>query len=125
MTFAARVIGVVGALYGASAVALSAYASHGLAAHLTPALLQRTWLAIVMLIAHALLLVAIAALARAGAGLLLLLAAGAIALGSALFCGSLLGSAVFGWSGALAPAGGTMMIVGWMLLAVWFAGAKR
>lgn len=124
MAFAVRALGFLGATYGASAVALSAYASHGLAARVPPAALQRAWTAIAFLFVHALLLVAIATLARVSAALLLTLSGFAAALGTLLFCGSVLVSVLFGWSSAAAPAGGMLLIVAWLLLAVWFVGAR-
>ena len=106
----------LGALSGLIAVALSAYAAHGLRAldagpreAIASALTMQSW--------HALALLATALWAPRG-GVLAQAAAACFALGSLLFCGAV-------WWGALsppapprvAPFGGLVLMAGWALLA--------
>lgn len=122
----ARFAGIVGALFGLAATALAAIGSHALAPGLGPDDLRRLVLGIGFLFVHALLLVAIGALARHGGhGLLLAAAALLVAVGTLLFSGSLLGRVLFGWPTALAPYGGFGLMAGWLALALWFGGARR
>ncbi len=102
-----------GALLAAAAVALSAYAAHGVA---DPAAQSRLQTAAFYAFGHGAVLAALGAslaerwLGMAGSALLLL--------GTLLFSGSLVGGVLAGWSTALAPVGGTMLILGWLVLAV-------
>ena len=103
---------ITGALAGVScalAVALGAYASHGTEGR------AQQWLqtASLYLLLHGLALLVLAPTTqrRIGQGGL-----GLLALGMLLFCGSLIGAAVFGWSTRLAPFGGSALIFGWLLL---------
>ena len=111
-----RAIGAAGALLGCAAVALAAAASHALAARLDADDMRRVWIAAGIGLAHAPVLVAIA-LANRG-GRVLLAAASAILLGALLFCGSLVGRALLGAPSTLAPAGGVLLMLGWLALAV-------
>jgi uncharacterized membrane protein YgdD (TMEM256/DUF423 family) len=123
---AVRFAGAFGALFALAATALAAIGSHALAPGFEAEDLRRFVIAVGMLYAHALGLLAIAAVLRAGAtGLLPAIAAGALVLGTLLFCGSLLGRVLWQWSTLLAPFGGVSMMAGWLLLAVWFLGARR
>ncbi|GAB6197382.1 DUF423 domain-containing protein [Lysobacter xanthus] len=106
----ARWPGVAGGLAGGAGVALSAYAAHAAAGD------AQRWLftTAAMAIAHGLLLVAyvphgrrIGALARI-----------AILLGLVLFSGTLVAAHAWGWSTRLAPAGGSLLIAGWLLVAL-------
>ena len=109
----------IGALLGALAVILGAFAAHGLKARLEPAALEifRTGAYYQMVHAIALLLTGLLALCRhaprtpAAAWLFLL--------GIALFCGSLylLALTGIGWLGMITPLGGVSFIAGWLLLA--------
>jgi uncharacterized membrane protein YgdD (TMEM256/DUF423 family) len=102
----------LGCLLAASAIGLSAYASHGVADALAQSRLQTAaWYAF----GHGAVLATLGQaserwLSRAGLGLLLL--------GTVLFSGSLVGGVLAGWSTRLAPVGGTTLMIGWLLLAV-------
>lgn len=105
-----RAVGFFGGLGCASAVGLSAYASHGAEG----ADAQRAALAAAFLFGHglALLLLAPSAASRLRlSGLLVLV------LGVALFCGSLLGAVFFDAPTVLAPTGGLLLMLGWLLVA--------
>ena len=115
---------VVAALSGAVAVALGAFAAHGLDLSTTAGAKARDWLQTGSHYAmiHALAMIGVAVLARTG------LAAGSFAttaqvlftVGCVLFPGALYLMA-FGaprWLGAIAPIGGTAFILGWLSLAV-------
>ena len=109
----------LGALMGALAVAAAAYAAH---APVDPARAKALASAVQMQGWHALALVAVGLLGTAGGwpGHL----AGALFLaGTALFCGAVYIPLFGGPSlGMTAPVGGTMLIIGWLALAV---GALR
>ena len=98
-----------GALCAAMAVALAAYAAH--ASGGGQGLLQT---AAAMLFGHG---VALAALARGPSGRLRRAALAALLAGSLLFSGSLVLHAVAQIRPHFAPAGGLLMIGGWLLLA--------
>ena len=106
------VLAFLGCLLAAAAIALSAYAAHASADLAAQSRLQTAaWFAF----GHGAVLAALGAaserlLSKAGLGLLLL--------GTLLFSGSLVGGAMAGWSTALAPIGGTALMLGWLLLAV-------
>jgi uncharacterized membrane protein YgdD (TMEM256/DUF423 family) len=108
----ARAFAAFGALCCAAAIALSAWALHGVDGH------ARVQPAIAAAIAfgHGLALVAIAARASLPATL----ARAGFALGIALFAGSLVGAVAFGWPTAAAPAGGMVLMAAWAILAVDF-----
>ncbi|WP_431283268.1 DUF423 domain-containing protein [Humitalea sp. 24SJ18S-53] len=114
----ARIWLVLGSLAGFLAVALSAYAAHGLAARpdaarlaVANALDMQGW--------HALALLAVGLLADRRTGLVVHLAGGAFAIGLVLFCGAVWWGALVGVSlGPVAPIGGTLLMVGWLLLAL-------
>lgn len=119
----ARAFGSAGALFGTVAFGLSAWVAHGAA--LAAANERRAAIAIAVVALHALALLVLAALAQLRRGLLLALAGGGFAVGASCFGGSLLAAALFGWRPLLAPVGGITLIVSWLLLAAWFAGAQR
>ncbi len=112
-----RAVAAVAALYCSIAIGLGAYAAHG-AAEASAIRLERASL---YLILHGIAVTALAVsrppslLNRSVCGLLLL--------GTALFSGSLTGSALAGWPTAAAPLGGIMLIGGWLLAA--FAMLRR
>ena len=93
------------------AIALSAYAAHAAVAPL-----QQRWLLQSALFAfvHG---VALAALARQTPRWLGRVALGMMLLGVLLFCGSLTAGAVLDTSTRLAPTGGSLMILAWLLFA--------
>ncbi|MFH5926762.1 DUF423 domain-containing protein [Roseomonas xinghualingensis] len=106
-----------GSLAGLLAVALSAYAAHGLtldparARMIDNALTQQGW--------HALALIAVGILAGRWGGWVVNGAGAAFLLGMILFCGAVWTVAITGRSlGSIAPAGGMLMMLGWLLLAV-------
>jgi uncharacterized membrane protein YgdD (TMEM256/DUF423 family) len=106
-----------GALAGALAVILSAWLAHGAPARLDAARLAMAQNAATMLGWHALALIATGLWAERRAGRLLPhLAGGAFALGLLLFCGGVLGAVAGMRLGPVAPAGGLLLIAGWLLL---------
>ena len=106
-----------GALAGATAVALSAWLAHGAPARLDAARLGMAQNAATMLGWHALALLATGLWAeRRPEGRLPHLAGGAFALGLLLFCGGVLGAVAGARLGPVAPAGGMLLIGGWLLL---------
>jgi len=115
---------VFAGLHGAVAVALGAYAAHGMGGAFDAAAVGWVETGTRYELAHAAALAAVAALLR-GSGhgpghRALVLAAWAFALGALLFAGSLYGLAFTGRStfGAIAPFGGGAMILGWIALLV-------
>jgi uncharacterized membrane protein YgdD (TMEM256/DUF423 family) len=105
-----------GALAGAAAVALSAWLAHGAPARLDAARLGMAQSAATMLGWHALALLAVGLWAERRASRWPHLAGGAFVLGLLLFCGGVLGAAAGVRLGPIAPAGGTLLIAGWLLL---------
>lgn len=106
-----------GALAGFLAVALSAVAAHGLEA-LGPARLGMFRSGVQMQGWHALALLACGLWAPRG-GRLADLAGAAFLIGLLLFCGAVYVLALTNVSlGLLAPTGGTLMMIGWLLLGV-------
>lgn len=106
-----RALAAAGALCCAAAIGLGAYAAHGLALaernRIEPALLY--------LLVHGLALAVFAPRRREWRGDAALIA---WSLGILLFCGSLVLAVLAGTSTRLAPAGGMLLIVGWLLHAV-------
>lgn len=101
-----------GGLLAAAAVGLSAYASHGVGDGPAQSNLQT---AALFGFGHGLALAALGAgttrrMGKAALSLLLL--------GTLLFAGSLVAGAIVGTSTRLAPAGGIMLMLGWVLWAV-------
>ena len=106
-----------GALAGAVAVALSAWLAHGAPARLDAVRLGMAQNAATMLGWHALALLATGLWAERQTGQRLPhLAGGAFALGLLLFCGGVLGAVAGMRLGPVAPAGGLLLIGGWLLL---------
>jgi uncharacterized membrane protein YgdD (TMEM256/DUF423 family) len=108
---ASRWLAVCGALLASAAVALSAYASHGVAADVQPHL----QLAAVFAFGHG---VALAALARGPLRRLAWLALLALLAGTVLFAGALVVAQLYGLRARMAPFGGVLLIAGWLLYAV-------
>ncbi len=111
MTGLPRALAACGALACGASVALAAYASHGLDGDAA----RRAALAAALAFGHGLALVALAPAAR---GRLRLVALVALLAGLCLFSGTLLGNVLFAASTALAPAGGVLLMLGWLLLAI-------
>ncbi len=107
----------IGALFGGTAVAMAALEAHGPASRLDPAMLPVLRSAVQMQGWHALALLFTGFWGNRG-GLWVRWAAVAFAAGTLLFCGSLYALAFAGVRAALAPAGGTLLMLGWLLLAV-------
>jgi uncharacterized membrane protein YgdD (TMEM256/DUF423 family) len=109
-TVFSRSLAAIGALACGAAVALSAYASHGLegqAAH-------RVGLAALFAFGHglALLLLAPGATSRLRRAALCVLLTGLL-----LFAGSLVGAPLWLAPTTLAPAGGLLLMLGWLMIA--------
>jgi uncharacterized membrane protein YgdD (TMEM256/DUF423 family) len=105
----------LGALVGLLAVGMAAAAAHliadaGAAAIAGRAIEMQGW--------HALALLATGLWARRG-GVVAHLAGAAFALGTVLFCGAVYALALGGVHlGPMAPSGGTLLMLGWLLLGV-------
>ena len=119
-TMTYRVQATAGALLAALAVALSAWAAHGLPVGREQ---HNVLMACLYAFGHGALLRVLAARAgsrveQAGRWLLLF--------GVVLFSGSLVGNVLWAWPTAAAPAGGVAMIVGWLLLGIvpWLAAGR-
>ena len=107
----------LGALAGLLAVAMAALAAHGLDA-IGPVRLGMVRAGLQMQGWHALALLACGLWAPRG-GWLADAAGAAFVAGLVLFCGGVYGLALGGWPvGMLAPIGGTLLMAGWLLLAV-------
>lgn len=106
-----RLFAAFGAVACGLAVALGAYASHGLEGEAA----GRAGLAALFAFGHGL---ALQLLLRETSGRLRVLAAGAMLAGLLLFAGSLCGAVFLGWPTRLAPAGGLLLIVSWLMIAV-------
>ncbi|MGE0224248.1 MAG: DUF423 domain-containing protein [Acetobacteraceae bacterium] len=107
----------LGALAGLGAVAMSALGAHGLA-WMDPASLRMVHSAVQMQGWHALALLACGLWAPRG-GWLVHAAGSAFVAGMLLFCGAVYSLALGGISlGVVAPIGGTLIMVGWLLLAL-------
>ncbi len=106
-----RLLAAAGAIACGLAVALGAYASHGVEGQAQ----ARLGLAALFAFGHGL---ALAALAPRAAGRLALSALAALLAGMSLFAGSLALAVFVGTGTAAAPLGGVLMMVGWSLLAV-------
>lgn len=106
----------LGALAGLGAVALSAWAAHGLPQLLEPARLESVRNALTMQGWHALALLAAGFMAERG-GVFAHLAGAGFSLGILLFCGAVWYGALAGVSlGPLAPVGGMLLMGGWLAL---------
>ena len=111
----ARLWVAIGALAGLSAVAMAAMAAHGLDA-IGPARLGMLRNSLQMHGWHALALLACGLWAPRG-GVLADCAGAAFTAGLLVFCGSVYALALYGWPvGMLAPIGGVLLMLGWVLL---------
>ena len=109
-----RFLAAAGTLACGAAVGMGAYAMHS---GLTSQTHQRMGMAAVFLFAHGLSLAALAPgnrsrVQRAGLGVLFV--------GTVLFAGSLAFAAVLGTEPVLAPYGGSLLILGWLMMAAGF-----
>ena len=105
-----RVVAAIAALLCGLSVALGAYAAHAASAQDR----QRLALAAAFAFGHGLALLAL----RSRAGTLAIATRACFLAGVALFCGSLAGAALFASGTQLAPAGGTLLMLGWLLASV-------
>lgn len=117
-----RIFLAIASISGALGVAAGAFASHALKDRLTEKALSifETGARYQMYHALALLMVALL-LSRAEASQISIVAGGwAFVVGIAIFSGSLYALSLTGikWLGAIAPLGGTSLIIGWICLAV-------
>ena len=101
-----------GALLAAAAVALSAYAAHGMG---DPLLQSRLETAALHAFGHGVVLAVLGPASLNGFGRMALYV---LLLGVLLFSGSVAGGVLMGWPTTLAPAGGMAMIAGWLLFAL-------
>src|SRR5262249_33396053 len=125
MTRTAILLALAG-IYGATAVALGAWAAHGLEAAFGARATALVETAVRYQLWHALAMVGARALSRSARGdgapdgsVWLARAAQLFAAGVILFCGALYALAFGGprWLGMVAPVGGLAFIVGWLALA--------
>lgn len=114
----------LGGLFGAGAVGMAAAAAHALAG-LPPAALHIVESGVQMQGWHALALLGAGIWAERRGGLAHW-AAACFALGTVLFCGAVYAIGLAGVSlAAVAPAGGLLLIAGWLLLAASALRARR
>jgi uncharacterized membrane protein YgdD (TMEM256/DUF423 family) len=114
----------LGALAGLTAVAMAALAAHGLGG-LDPAALAMVRSGIEMQGWHALALLACGLWAPRG-GRLANWAGAAFAVGSVLFCGGVYAAGLgLGRLAITAPVGGTLLMIGWVLLGLSAVVAMR
>lgn len=106
-----RALIACGGLYASAGVALSAYAAHAADAGARGSLQSAALFALLHGVALAALPRQI--LRRAGWAALLMLA-----VGTALFSGTIVAAHAFGTPTRLAPFGGSMLILGWLLFAI-------
>ena len=110
-TFGSRVLTAVGAVLAAIAIALAAYAAHGAIGEAKVHL----QMAALIVVAHG---IALAALAPHATRLLARMALAAMLLGVLMFSGTLAAAHFLGTPTVLAPYGGSLMIVAWLVFAV-------
>ena len=106
----ARICAAIGALLCGLSVAVGAYAAHAA----DPAAARRLAIAAVFAFGHGLALVAL----RARAGKLALAVRAMLLAGVLLFAGSLAWAATVGGQPRLAPFGGALLMLGWLLAVV-------
>ena len=110
---------LIGAVFGALAVALGAFGAHGLRSRLSPEMLAVFETGVRYHMYHALAILLVASLmGRIDAGRLLPAAGWAFTIGILVFSGSLYVLALTGITmlGAITPIGGLAFLVGWALL---------
>ena len=114
-----RMFFALGAVSGFIAVALGAFAAHGLKARLSPDLLNTFEIGVRYQMFHALALLACGWAATRWPGTAVSAAGWLFVAGTVLFSGSLYVLALTGtrWMGAVAPIGGAAFLLGWLLLA--------
>lgn len=117
----ARLFTLFAAISGFLAVALGAFAAHGLKKVLEPNALATFETGVRYHMIHALALLGVAILLSKAGSSMLLGAGWAFLLGILLFSGSLYWLALGGphWLGPVTPLGGLSFLTGWALLAIW------
>ena len=120
MNGVARWLLALAGLAGATGVAVGAFAAHALRARLTPQALGWIETGVQYHLIHAVALLGMAALALWRPSRLVAWTGALWAVGIVLFSGSLYVLALTGWRGVVyaTPIGGTLFIVGWVLLVV-------
>jgi uncharacterized membrane protein YgdD (TMEM256/DUF423 family) len=115
-----RVFFGLGAVSAALAVALGAFAAHGLRGRVSPDMVTVFETGARYHMYHALALIAVAWATTRGAGGGATVAGWLFVAGTILFSGSLYVLALTGqrWLGAITPLGGAAFILGWLALAV-------
>jgi uncharacterized membrane protein YgdD (TMEM256/DUF423 family) len=113
----AKLILLLGAIAGFSAVALGAFAAHGLRGRLSPDMLAIFETGVRYQMYHGLALIGLAAVADRSPALSA--AAWCFVAGMLIFSGSLYGLSVSGarWLGAITPIGGVAFLAGWLWVA--------
>jgi uncharacterized membrane protein YgdD (TMEM256/DUF423 family) len=119
-----RIFFVIASVSGFIAVALGAFASHGLKARLAPELLSTFEIGVRYQMYHALALLGVAWASTRWPGALVSAGGWLFVAGTLLFSGSLYVLALSGvrWLGAITPFGGLAFLAGWLCLAI--AAAK-
>jgi uncharacterized membrane protein YgdD (TMEM256/DUF423 family) len=114
-----RAFTVLGALSGLVAVALGAFAAHGLRGRIAPELLAAFETGARYQMYHALALLAVAWAATRWPGGLVTTAGWLFVAGTVVFSGSLYALSLTGqrWIGAVTPLGGVAFLLGWLALA--------
>lgn len=128
-----RILIIVAALYGLTAVVLGAFGAHALKARLNSEQLVSYETGIRYQLLHALLILVIALWARQSPSALLQWAGSLVAVGIALFSFSIYmlatrditGLTSWKWLGPITPLGGLLLISGWVLILVWAIQQKN
>ncbi len=118
---------VAGATNGFVAVAMGAFAAHGLKDSLPGQALDWVRTGADYQMWHALALIGVAAFQRDGTSGALTIAGSAFLIGTILFSGSLYALALTGWHGFVwvTPLGGVGFLIGWLTLAWHGIGRRR
>jgi uncharacterized membrane protein YgdD (TMEM256/DUF423 family) len=121
-----RLFAVAGALSALTAVALGAFAAHGLKGHLSAEMVGAFETGVRYQMYHALGLFAVAGAVARWPGAAALTAGWLFVAGTVLFSGSLYALSMSGlrWLGAITPIGGLAFVLGWVALAAaaWSGG---
>ncbi|MFT3801220.1 MAG: DUF423 domain-containing protein [Burkholderiaceae bacterium] len=114
-----RRFAVLGALFALTGVGAGAFGAHGLKARVVPELLAVFETGVRYQIYHALALLAVGLWLRNGPHRALNAAGWLFTIGTLVFSGSLYVLTLTGtrWLGAITPAGGAMLLIGWACLA--------
>jgi uncharacterized membrane protein YgdD (TMEM256/DUF423 family) len=124
---------LIGAVLGGSAVACGAFGAHGLKSHFVKQDLDASvveqrlanWeTAARYQMYHALTLLVVGFLARGPSARAIDIAGGSFTLGTLIFSGCLYAIVLTGqrWLGAVVPIGGSLLVLGWIFLAVGIVG---